>query len=86
MDWPGIIRLLKNKMMNVGKGSPGQPDHGWSLFIVSVVMTIVSGLFVTLRIAIRLSRRIMGIDDYLILLVRARSCSIFDMKDADFPK
>ena len=73
-------------MMNVGKGSPGHPNHGWSLFIVSVVMTIVSGLFVTLRIAIRLSRRIMGIDDYLILVVRTMSWLMIQMRDADFPK
>lgn len=74
--------------MNVGKGSPGHPNHGWSLFIVSVVMTIVSGLFVTLRIAIRLSRRIMGIDDYLILVVSAMSWLTLEemRRDADLPK
>ncbi|KAL9638225.1 MAG: hypothetical protein Q9164_001702 [Protoblastenia rupestris] len=55
-------------MVNVGKGTPTEPNIGWSLFIVSVVMVIVSGLFVVVRIAIRLSRRMMGMDDYMIIL------------------
>ena len=58
-------------MVNVGKGTATEPNIGWSLFIVSVVMVIISGLFVVVRIAIRLSRRMMGMDDYMIILVRA---------------
>jgi sensor histidine kinase regulating citrate/malate metabolism len=56
-------------MVNVGKGTDMVPDRGWSLYIVSVVMVIVSGLFVMVRLAIRLSRRMMGMDDYMIILV-----------------
>ena len=56
-------------MVNDGKAVPGNPDHGWSLWIVSVVMVIVSGIFVGIRLAIRLAKRTLGIDDYMIFLV-----------------
>lgn len=55
-------------MVNVGKGTPELPDRGWPLFIISVVMVIISGLFVLGRVAFRLSRRAMGTDDYVIIL------------------
>ena len=55
-------------MPNLGKGTPELPDRGWPLFIVSVVMVIISGLFVIGRLAFRLSRKAMGMDDYIIVL------------------
>ena len=54
-------------MANVGKGTPELPDHGWPLYIVSVVLVIVSGFFVIGRVAFRLSRRAMGSDDHIII-------------------
>ena len=56
-------------MINDGKAIPGNPDHGWSLWIISVVMVIVSGIVVSLRLALRLAKRTVGIDDYMIFLV-----------------
>jgi hypothetical protein len=55
-------------MANVGKGTSELPDRGWPLFIISVVMVNISGLFVLGRVAFRLSRRAMGTDDYVIIL------------------
>ena len=57
-------------MGNVGKATAAVPNQGWGLYIVSVVMVIISGLFVMARIAVRLSRNMMGWDDYMIILVR----------------
>ena len=56
-------------MLNVGKPTADVPNQGWGLFIVSVVMVIVSGLFVSTRIVIRSARRMMGLDDWTIVLV-----------------
>ncbi len=55
-------------MAKVGKGTSELPDRGWPLFIISVVMVNISGLFVLGRVAFRLSRRAMGTDDYVIIL------------------
>ncbi len=55
-------------MANVGKGTSELPDRGWPLFIISIVMVNISGLFVLGRVAFRLSRRAMGTDDYVIIL------------------
>jgi len=55
-------------MANVGKGTSELPDRGWPLFIISVMMVNISGLFVLGRVAFRLSRRAMGTDDYVIIL------------------
>lgn len=68
-------------MINDGKGTPGDPDRGWTLWIVSVVMVIFSGIFVIARLAIRLSRKMLGIDDYIIFvgLVGSSNTANFDM-------
>lgn len=55
-------------MINNGKGTSSDPDHGWTLWIVSVVMVIFSGIFVITRLAIRLSKKQVGIDDYIIFV------------------
>ena len=57
-------------MGNIGKATPGVPNQGWGLYIVSVVMVIISGLFVIVRIGVRVARNMMGYDDYLIIVVR----------------
>lgn len=54
-------------MASDGKGSGISLDHGWPLWIVSVVMVVISGLFVLIRTAIRTSRQMMGWDDYIII-------------------
>ena len=55
-------------MVNVGLGSETVPNHGHTLFVTSIVMVILSGLFVCARIAVRLARKTMGIDDYITLV------------------
>jgi len=51
---------------NVGLGT-GEGTRGWDLWIVSVVMVILAGLFVAARLTQKISKRHMGLDDYLIL-------------------
>ncbi|KAK4695002.1 hypothetical protein P7C71_g2665, partial [Lecanoromycetidae sp. Uapishka_2] len=55
-------------MVNDGKGTHSDPDQGWTLWIVSVVMVIFSGMFVLARLAIRLSKQMLGADDYIIFV------------------
>lgn len=75
-------------MVNVGLGNEAVPDHGYALFITSVVMIILSGFFVCARIGVRLARKSMGTDDYITLIALV-SLSIFlgqeDKLDANFP-
>lgn len=49
----------------MGLGTEAVPDHGYALFITSVVMVIQSGVFVCAPIAVRLARKTMGTDDYI---------------------
>ena len=60
-------------MGNVGKATPDVPNQGWGLYIVSVVMVIVSGVFVSIRIGVRVARRMMGMDDWMIIMVRVHA-------------
>lgn len=53
--------------INDGKGTSAMPDRGFSLWIVSVVMVIVAGLFVIARLAARLTKNKFGYDDYTIV-------------------
>ena len=66
-------------MANVGTGTPQDPDHGWYLYIVSVILVILSGIFVVIRVAIRLAKKMMGVDDYIIIFVCPKNHS-FDRK------
>lgn len=50
----------------VGLGT-GPGTRGWDLWIISVVMVIVAGLFVAARLSQKISRKNIGLDDYLIL-------------------
>ena len=58
--------------LNAGKGSPGLPDRGWPLYILSVVMVVVAGLFVLARVSTRLHKKQLGLDDYNIILALVR--------------
>ncbi|PGG96560.1 hypothetical protein AJ79_09540 [Helicocarpus griseus UAMH5409] len=63
-------------MSSIGKSTPGHPSRGWDLWIVSTVMVIVAGLFVSARLIGRhMSGGFQGfkIDDYTILAALANS-------------
>lgn len=79
MSWPSTslpslfpLRLL---ILHATMPSPspiggiGTADgtRGFSLWISSVIMVIVAGIFVTVRCVHRMMRNILGTDDYLIL-------------------
>ncbi|EOA85996.1 uncharacterized protein SETTUDRAFT_48000 [Exserohilum turcica Et28A] len=60
---------------NVGLGSQGPVERGWSLWLTSVLAVILAGLFVCARLAQRFMKRSgLGVDDYLILA--ALACSV----------
>jgi hypothetical protein len=56
-------------MRHRGVGFPnnGAEDHGWKLYITSLVMVLAAGLFVVARIITRLLRRNFGWDDWTIV-------------------
>ncbi|KAI9753570.1 MAG: hypothetical protein M4579_005087 [Chaenotheca gracillima] len=54
--------------VQTGLSTVNSSNHGFGLFVVSTVMVILSGLAVTGRIAARASRKMFGMDDYMILL------------------
>jgi len=51
----------------VGLGTAGPVERGWTLYILSVVMVVVAGLFVGVRIGTTAARRRLGMDDWTIL-------------------
>lgn len=53
---------------NVGLGTAGPVERGWTLYILSVVMVIVAGLFVAVRMGTSAARKHLGMDDWTILL------------------
>ncbi|PGG96883.1 hypothetical protein GX51_07620 [Blastomyces parvus] len=58
-------------MANIGAPTPGNENRGWKLFIVTVVMIIVSGLFVIARLSARYVRGGIRMDDWLIVAALA---------------
>lgn len=48
---------------NVGVGT-GPGSRGWELYITSVIMVILSGLFVSLRLLQRKTKTKLDLDDY----------------------
>lgn len=53
---------------NVGLGSQGPVERGWSLWLTSVLAVVLAGFFVCARIGQRfLKKNGMGMDDYLII-------------------
>ena len=54
--------------INDGSGTPELPDRGFPLYIVSIVMVIVAGLFVIARLAARMAKSKFGWDDYTIFV------------------
>ena len=69
--------------INDGQGTTRVPDRGFTLWIVSVVMVIVAGLFVIVRLASRLSMNKFGYDDYTII---AALVSFWPLYDSTRPK
>ncbi|KLJ11087.1 hypothetical protein EMPG_13607 [Blastomyces silverae] len=53
-------------MSHLGMSTPGHPNRGWDLWIVSTTMVIVAGLFVCARLVGRYIRGGFQIDDYMI--------------------
>lgn len=52
---------------NVGLGTSTPDSRGWILYILSVVMVVVAGLFVGVRIGTTAARKHLGMDDWTIL-------------------
>lgn len=53
---------------NVGLGDADTPNQGFELYVTSLVMVLVAGLFVLGRLAARWTKRQFGMDDYTIVL------------------
>ena len=66
--------------INDGHGTSALPDRGFTLWIVSVVMVTVAGLFVIARLAARLTKNKFGYDDYTIVAALVSSGEIYDSK------
>ena len=64
--------------INDGQGTTAVPDQGFTLWIVSVVMVIVAGLFVIVRLASRLTKNKFGYDDYTIVAALVSFCALHD--------
>lgn len=58
---------------NVGLGNADAPNRGFELYVTSLVMVLVAGLFVLGRLAARWTKRQFGMDDYTIILSLVRS-------------
>lgn len=58
---------------NVGLGDADTPNRGFELYVTSLVMVFVAGLFVLGRLAARWTKRQFGTDDYTIVLSLVRS-------------
>ncbi|KAF2797813.1 hypothetical protein K505DRAFT_297692 [Melanomma pulvis-pyrius CBS 109.77] len=52
---------------NVGLGAQGDEQRGWGLWLASVVGVLISACFVGARIAQRISKTGLGLDDYMIM-------------------
>jgi hypothetical protein len=53
---------------NLGLGDANTPNQGYELYLTSLVMVLVAGLFVLGRLAARWTKRQFGMDDYTIIL------------------
>lgn len=51
---------------NVGLGAQGEEQRGWGLWLASVLGVCLSAAFVIARLAQRLSKTGLGMDDYMI--------------------
>lgn len=58
--------------LNIGLGDANTPNQGYELYIASLVMVLVAGLFVLGRLAARWTKRQFGMDDYAIILSLVR--------------
>jgi len=57
---------------NMGESDGGIPDQGYQLYITSLVMVLVAGLFVICRLVVRYIGRNPGFDDYVIIMSLVR--------------
>lgn len=57
---------------NIGLGDGDTPNRGYELYMASLVMVLVAGLFVLGRLAARWTKRQFGMDDYTIILSLVR--------------
>lgn len=57
---------------NVGLGNADAPNRGFELYLTSLLMVLVAGLFVLGRLAARWTKRQFGMDDYTIVLSLVR--------------
>ncbi|KAJ5787486.1 hypothetical protein N7457_002476 [Penicillium paradoxum] len=60
----------------IGLGTPEVPNRGYPLWICSVVMVILAGLFVVSRLAIRFHHSHLGTDDWMILASLSRNVQV----------
>lgn len=58
--------------LNIGLGDADTPNRGYELYIASLAMVLVAGLFVLGRLAARWTKRQFGMDDYTIVLALVR--------------
>ena len=58
--------------LNIGLGDADTPNRGHELYIASLVMVLVAGLFVLGRLAARWTKRQFGMDDYSIVVSLVR--------------
>ena len=56
----------------IGLSTPTVPNRGFTLWIWSVTMIILAGLFVVTRLAIRFHNRRLGADDWTIFASMVR--------------
>ncbi len=52
---------------NVGLGTQGPEQRGWALYLWSIIMVIIAGLFVAVRLSATALRKRLGSDDWTIL-------------------
>ncbi|CBX99396.1 hypothetical protein LEMA_P086350.1 [Plenodomus lingam JN3] len=53
--------------VNIGLPSDGEANHGWKLYITSLIMVLCAGLLVTVRVWTRFKAVRLGADDYTIV-------------------
>ncbi|KAK5136734.1 hypothetical protein LTR04_004513, partial [Oleoguttula sp. CCFEE 6159] len=52
---------------NPGGDADGVTERGWKLYVCAVAMAVVAGLFVVARVATRVAKNRLGMDDYTIV-------------------
>lgn len=63
LHWPSYCAMA----YEIGLSTPEVPNRGFPLWLCSVLMVIIAGIFVLFRLAIRYHHRRLGSDDWMIL-------------------